>query len=58
MSGGNDQEAVDLAVSNYFCILFLIAVVVIMTQIPDMLISIIVLPIWVIFIYMTYLLEV
>ena len=44
--------------TNYFCILFLIAVVVIMTQIPDMLISIIVLPIWVIFIYMTYLLEV
>lgn len=43
--------------TNYFCILFLIAVVVIMTQIPDMLISIIVLPIWVIFIYMTYLFK-
>lgn len=43
--------------TNYFCILFLIVVVVIMTQIPDMLISIIVLPIWVIFIYMTYLFK-
>lgn len=43
--------------TNYFCILFLIAIVIIMTQIPDMLISIIVLPIWVIFIYMTYLFK-
>ncbi len=44
--------------TNYFCILFLIAVVVIMTQIPDMLISIIVLPIWVVFIYLTYIFKV
>lgn len=43
---------------NYFCILFLIAIVVIMTQIPDMLISIIVLPIWVVFIYLTYIFKI
>ena len=40
--------------TNYFCILFLLGIVLIMTQIPDMMISIVVLPLWVIFIYFTY----
>lgn len=43
--------------TNYFCIVFLAMIVVVMTQMEDMLVSIIVLPIWVIFIYLTYVLK-
>ena len=43
--------------TNYFCIVFLAMIVVVMTQMEDMLVSIIVLPIWVVFIYLTYVLK-